>query len=325
MSEAPQNPPIRPWDQSDASATNLALLAALTVFAVFLMGYHPGLEDDAFYLAAIKRNLNPALFPHDSEFFRLQFQATVFDKLIAFSVRISHLPLAWTVLLWQIAAIFLLLHGSWRISRRCFTQPEAQWSAVATIAVLLTLPLPGIAITLADQYLHPRTLATAVILAAIVAVIDRRLWLAGVLLAVAFAIHAIMASFGISFCAFLLWNLRVSRPRRSPGVLFAVALLLPLGWIFEPASDAWRQASEAGSKIHPKGRRRATAKSTPGERRGRETRRFQSRKAQKEIPKLAMMAWMAKATASRTPASQSRRSMTATMAARITAVAKVRG
>ena len=247
MSEAPQNPPIRPWDQSDASATNLALLAALTVFAVFLMGYHPGLEDDAFYLAAIKRNLNPALFPHDSEFFRLQFQATVFDKLIAFSVRISHLPLAWTVLLWQIAAIFLLLHGSWRISRRCFTQPEAQWSAVATIAVLLTLPLPGIAMTLADQYLHPRTLATAVILAAIVAVIDRRLWLAGVLLAVAFAIHAIMASFGISFCAFLLWNLRVSRPRRSPGVLFAVALLLPLGWIFEPASDAWRQAAATRS------------------------------------------------------------------------------
>ncbi len=51
------------------------------------MGYHPGLEDDAFYLAAIKRNLNPSLFPHDAEFFRLQFQATIFDKLIALSVR----------------------------------------------------------------------------------------------------------------------------------------------------------------------------------------------------------------------------------------------
>ncbi len=243
MSESPQNPPKGPLATHDSSATNLALLAALTVWAIFVMGYHPGLEDDAFYLAAIKRNLNPALFPHDSEFLRLQFQATIFDKLIAFSARFSHLPLAWTVLLWQVAAILLLLHGSWRISRRWFTQPAAQWSAVTTVAVLLTLPLPGIALTLADQYLHPRTLATAAILAAIVAVIDRRLWFAGVLLAVAFAIHAIMASFGISFCAFLFWNQRVSRLRRSSAMPFAAALLLPLGWLFEPTSDAWRQAA----------------------------------------------------------------------------------
>jgi hypothetical protein len=243
MSQAPQNPPEGPLSSRDSSATNLALLLSLTVFAVLVMGYHPGLEDDAFYLSAIKRNLNPALFPHDSEFFRLQFQATIFDKLVAFSVRLMRLPLAWTILLWQLAAIFLLLHGSWRISRRCFTQPAAQWAAVTTVAVLLTLPLPGIAMTLADQYLHPRTLATAAILAAIVAVLDRRLWVAGVLLAVAFAIHAIMASFGISFCAFLFWNQRASRPSPSSKVPMAIALVLPLGWIFEPASDAWRQAA----------------------------------------------------------------------------------
>jgi len=214
----------------------------LSVFAFVIMGYHPGLEDDAFYLAAIKKNLNPALFPHDSEFFRLQFQATIFDKLIAFSARLTHLPLAWTVLLWQFAAIFLLLHGCWRIARRCFSQPPAQWAAVTTVAMLLTLPVSGIAINLADQYLHPRTLATAAILAAIVAVLDRRLWLVGFLLAVAFSIHAIMACFGISFCAFLLWNQRASLPKR-PSATFAAAFLLPLGWIFEPASDAWRQAA----------------------------------------------------------------------------------
>jgi hypothetical protein len=247
MSESPQNPPRRWLGQGDFSATNLLLLALLTVFAFLVMGYHPGLEDDAFYLAAIKRNLNPALFPHDAEFFRLQFQATIFDKLIAWSARrLSHVPLAWAVLLWQFAAIFFLLHGCWRISRRCFSQPQAQWAAVATVAVLLTLPVSGVGITLADQYLHPRTLATAAILAAIVAVLDRRLWLAGVLLAAAFAVHAIMASFGISFCAFLLWNQREVFPRR-PSVMPLAAALLPLGWIFEPASDAWRQAASTRS------------------------------------------------------------------------------
>ncbi len=247
MAESPQNPRVGPLRRGDWSATNLVILGSLTVFAMLVMGYHPGLEDDAFYLAAIKRNLNPALFPHDSEFFRLQFQATIFDKLIAFSVRLSHLPLAWTVLLGQFDAIFLLLHGYWRISRRCFAQHEAQWASVTTIALLLTLPLPGIAMTLADQYLHPRTLATAAILTAIVAVLDRRLWLAGILLAIAFAIHAIMASFGISFCALLYWRLRASeaRPPSATPIAFLLPLgwILPLRWIFEPASDAWRQAA----------------------------------------------------------------------------------
>ncbi len=235
----------------DWSLTNLGLLFLLTIAAFLVMGYHPGLEDDAFYLAAIKKNLNPALFPHDADFFRLQFQATIFDKLIAFSVRLTHLPLGWAVLLWQLAAIFLLLHGCWRIARRCYSESFAQWAAVGLVAVLLTLPVSGIGINLADQYLHPRTLATAAILAAIVAVIDRRLWLAGFLLAVAFSIHAIMAAFGISLCAFLLWTLR-SSPRRDTRMP-AVAMLLPFGiappfgWIFEPSSDAWRQAAATRS------------------------------------------------------------------------------
>ncbi len=212
------------------------------------MGYHPGLEDDAFYLAAIKRNLNPALFPYDADFFRLQFQATIFDKLIATSVRWSHVPLAWAELLWQIAAIFFLLHGCWRIARRCFSQPPAQWAAVTTVAMLLTLPISGAAINLADQYLHPRTLATAAILAAIVAILDRRLWIAGVMLAVAFSIHAIMAASGISVCVFLWWNLRGSaRHSFDPTMM---ALLVPMGWIFEPASDAWRQAAATRSFYH---------------------------------------------------------------------------
>ena len=225
------------------SLRNLARLAGLTLCAFVVMGYHPGLEDDSFYLAAIKWDLNPALFPHDSDFFRLQFQATIFDRLIALSVRLTHLPVLWDVLLWQWLAIFLVLLGCWRIARRCFAGPEARWGAVTLVAALLTLPLPGIAINLADQYLHPRTLATAAILAAIVTVIDKKFWLAGVLLAVAFAIHAIMASFGISFCAFLAWTLRNSKTSRPSLIPPFAALLIPLGWLFEPTTDAWRQAA----------------------------------------------------------------------------------
>ena len=229
--------------KGDWSATSLLVLGLLALTGLLVMGYHPGLEDDSFYLAAIKRDLNPALFPHDADFFRLQFQATIFDKLIAFSLRGSHLPLAWVVLLWQLVAIFLLLHGCWRISRRCFPHPEGQWGAVALVAVLLSMPIGGIAINLADQYLHPRTLATAAILAAVVAVIDRRAWLAGTCLSAALLIHIIMASFGISLCLFLYWRMHAKEDPRLSSMPIASAFLIPLGWLFEPASDAWRQAA----------------------------------------------------------------------------------
>src|SRR5579862_4979712 len=165
----PESSPTSPSTQlrnEEFSLRNLARLAALTLLAFVVMGYHPGLEDDSFYLAAIKWDLNHALFPHDADFFRLQFQATIFDRLIALSVRLTHLPVLWDVLLWQLLGIFLILFGCWRIARRCFALPEAQWAAVALITALLTLPVPGVAINLADQYLHPRTLATAAIVAA---------------------------------------------------------------------------------------------------------------------------------------------------------------
>jgi hypothetical protein len=254
-------PKIEPRE-GDWTPKNLALLLGMTVAAFLVMGYHPGLEDDAFYLAAIKRNLNPALFPHDADFFLIQFQATIFDKLIAYSVRLTHLPLAWVVLLWQLAGIFFILHACWRIGRRCFADSAAQWAAVAMVAALLTLPVTGTGINLADQYLHPRTLATAAILAAVVGVLDRRPWRAGVLLVVAFLIHAIMASFGISLCAFLIWKQRrydihsstqieVSNARASLAAFapfcIPLGLIIPLGWVFEPASEAWRQAAATRS------------------------------------------------------------------------------
>jgi len=243
MPESSQISSPRPLPGNDFSHKALAIVAGLTALAFVVMGYHPGLEDDSFYLAAIKWRLNPALFPHDSDYFRLQFQATIFDKLIAFSIRLTHLPISWALLLWQIAATFLLLLGCWRIARRCFTGSDAQWAAVATIAALLSLPLPGVAILLCDPHLHPRTLATAAILAAIVAVLDRKLWRAGLWLLVAFLIHAIMASLGISFGVFLLWNLRRRRAPQPSAASPAVLLLIPLGWLFEPASKAWRQAA----------------------------------------------------------------------------------
>jgi hypothetical protein len=222
-----------------SAAKILIILFVLTLLALLVHGYHPGAEDDGVYLPAIKHDLNPALYPHDSDFFTLQLQATVFDKLVAGSIRLSRLPLPLVILAWHFLGIFLILWGCWRIACHCFPEWPARWAAVSTVAALLTLPVAGTALYLVDQNLHPRALATAAILAAIASVIERRFWLVAILLAAACAIHPIMASFGISYCIILLWKPTGQRETS----LSAVAFALPLSWIFEPTSPAWQQAA----------------------------------------------------------------------------------
>jgi hypothetical protein len=213
------------------------ILAVLAACGLLVAGYHPGAEDDGVYLSAIKRDLNPALYPHDADFFAVQLQATIFDKVVAGSVRLSHLPLGWVILAWHYLTIYLVLLGCWRLSRRCFPEEYAPWASTTLVAVLLTLPVAGSALYIVDQNLHPRAMATAAILAAIVATLDRKSALPVGLLILAALLHPIMATFGISFCIFLAWRPPLAETKR------AILMLAPLGWIFEPTSPAWRIAA----------------------------------------------------------------------------------
>jgi hypothetical protein len=95
--------------KSHSAAETLLALLLLTTLGILLQGYHPGAEDDGVYLTAIKKDLNPSLYPHDSDFFMVQLQATGFDNLVAGSVRLTHLPLGGVLLAWQFISTFLLL------------------------------------------------------------------------------------------------------------------------------------------------------------------------------------------------------------------------
>jgi hypothetical protein len=211
------------------------------------MGYHPGTEDDGVYLTAVKSDLNPALYPHDSDFFRIQLQATVFDRWIAGFVRFTHVPLAATELLFQFASIFAILAGCWSIAQTLFEDERVQWAGVALLSAMLTLPVAGTAIYLADQHLHPRNLASGLVLLAVSRILRNRLWQAVPLLLVSFVLHPIMALLGISFCFFLTMALLepVHAWLRSLRDSFAAAV--PLGWIFDPPTPSWHRALETRS------------------------------------------------------------------------------
>ena len=214
----------------------------ITAGALLLEGYHPGVEDDAVYLSAIQRRLHSSLYPHDFQLFTLQMQASIFDRLMALLVRATHIPVSGIELVGQCATAFLLLWACLALARRCFSTTGAQFAAVALVGVLFTLPVAGTALYIFDQYLHPRAIATALVLWAILLVLDRRPAFATILLVVSVVMHPIMGVLGVSYCV-ILWiaGRRAPSPANSRVPVAAALSIAPL-WIFEGPSAAWRQA-----------------------------------------------------------------------------------
>jgi len=217
------------------------------------MGYHPGIEDDGVYLTAVKADLHPALYPHNSEFFRLELQSTSFDRWMAGFVRITHIPLAWAALLWQLIAIVIILYSAWSIVRQFFPDEPAQWGAVAMLAAMFTLPVSGTAIYILDQHLHPRALATALILLAVSRLISGKRWHIVPLLFFAVLLHPIMGVLGVGFCVIVGSVLHqpysaglpelVEIPRTAETI--PAVVVLPMGWLVTRPHGVWLAALQS--------------------------------------------------------------------------------
>ena len=220
--------------KSPFAFTTFAFVLLLTLGAVAVAGYHPGVEDAEIYTPGILKALNPRLFPYNQGFFASHAHMTLFPDLIAASVRLSHLPFAYALLLWQLLVIFLLLFACWRIARLCFPSPPAVWGGVALVAALLTIPVAGTSLYIMDQYLNTRSLSAPMILLAIVNVVEHK-WMRALLwIVLTGLIHPLMVVFGAAYMFFVVWT---ERRDLTPAAALA---LLPLG-LFPPVTAAYRQ------------------------------------------------------------------------------------
>jgi hypothetical protein len=239
---------------SEAKLTTVLILFLLTAAALLVHGYHPYAEDAEIYLPGIERILNPRLFPVGTAFFQSHASLTLFPNLVAFSLRVSHLPFAVGLFLWHVTSIFLLLLACWELSCLCFASARARWAAVALVASLLTIPVAGTALYITDQYLNPRNLAAGAAVFAVARALQAKYLRALLWVLLAASVHPLMWVFPFSFCALLMVMNRFdartreglhSAPRNA--LLAGLLLLIPLA---PKSTPAYHEAAKLHGYIY---------------------------------------------------------------------------
>jgi hypothetical protein len=225
----------------------LGTLLALTAGALLLQGYHPCAEDAEIYIPGIEKILHPQLFPAWSEFFLSHAHLTLFPKLIAFSVRLTHVRLDVALFLWQAASIFLLLLACWELGSLLFPTARARWGGVCLVAALLTIPVAGTALYILDQYLNPRNLTAFAAVFAVVRSLEKKYARSLLWLVFAALMHPLMWVFPFSFCVLLFtmerFEHRWTRASTTVMALFAFPAI--------PIAPAPSRAYQEVAKLHP--------------------------------------------------------------------------
>jgi len=214
-------------------------LAALSIGAVWIHGYHLGVDDAEIYIPAIKRAADPSLFPFGSEFFMSHAHLSLFPDLVGGSVRLTHLPPDVMIFLWHAIGVFLLLLAAWRLARACFRGDSARWGGVALLAGALSIPVAGTALAIMDPYLTARSLSTPATLFAVACWVSNQRKCALAWLLFTALVHPQMSVYGTVFLGCLSLARRL-RPVGSPRPAFALSI--PFLWGFGPATGPAREA-----------------------------------------------------------------------------------
>ncbi len=192
----------------------LLLVTALTFAALLLHGYHPYVEDGGVYVPEIKRLVNPALYPHGTEFVVEHLRYSVFAPAMAQLVLRLRLRVETVLFLAYLVSLWTTLFAAYLLAVRCYHTRQARVGAVTLLAAWITLPIAGTSLMLMDPYLTARSLSTPCALLALVGAFDfmqprcevgtrnpRRAWgllLCAAALASAVALHPLMGAYAVA-------------------------------------------------------------------------------------------------------------------------------
>ncbi len=217
-------------------------LLLLTAAALFIHGYHLGAEDGEIYVPAARKLLHPDLYPFGTEFFTSHGHLSLFSPILAWTARLTHLSMDWTLFAWYVISLFATLLSSWMLVRACFVSARARWSAVTIMTAVLTMPATNTGLLLIDPYLTARSFSTPLTIFALAAYLEHRYVRLVALTLVTALIHPQMAVYLI-FLAGLMTVVGAQRRATSqPAPALASASILPTGFQIERATGPYREA-----------------------------------------------------------------------------------
>jgi hypothetical protein len=177
-------------------------------------GYRYAASDQAFYIPAIMRHIDPRLFPRDAALIDSQATLTVIDEISAALIHLTGLSLQHLFFALYLLSLLLLFGAAIAIGSRLY---RTEWAVVALGAALtLRHAIAKTGANTLEGYFHPRQLAFALGLCAVAALLARRDRLVIVLLLAGAIIHPTTALWFFVWLSVAAW---FSRPAWRPALI----------------------------------------------------------------------------------------------------------
>ena len=210
------------------------LMAGAALFCVLATfnaaGYRYGVSDQAFYVPAILLSADPSLYPHDSSLIRAQGDLLVFDEVLATLSQATGWSLPTLFFVGYLAGLLLLIAAAAAVGRTLYRS----WWTVAALGFALTLRhrITATAVNTLEGYLHPRMLAFAIGVGALLAFVRGRSWAALALAAAAGFFHPTTALWFVVWIAsgVFVSDARARRPLVACAAVASVVAFWALSW-----------------------------------------------------------------------------------------------
>jgi hypothetical protein len=242
-SEPPQRRRSAVGDPNEGGRLPILRLGGLAAAALVIHGYHLGVEDAEIYIPAAKKLLNPGLYPYADEFFLSHGHLSLFAPVLAWTSRLTHLPIDWSIFAWYMLTLFAMLASCWMLLSACFLSPRARWTGMLVLTAVLAMPATNTGLLLIDPYMTARSFSTPLTVLTLVFLLERRYaWATAAALATA-TFHPQMVAY-LFFLAVVLWAVErgKSRVRERVPVMASAVGLLPTGFYLTPATEPYREA-----------------------------------------------------------------------------------
>jgi hypothetical protein len=226
----------------------LTFVAGLVAFGVVATlnsgGYRYGAADQAFYIPAILLDLDPTLFPRDRALVGPQSRYFFVDEIVATLVRFTGWPIEAWFATGYLATLGVLYAALWHLGHVVFRSPLATIGLIAAESLRHRITKTGV--NTLEGYFHPRVLVFAIGVAAIVAYLRGRPWVALGAVGLAGLVHPTSAAFFLLFLGVAVWTTEPATRRvllglALPGVSVVAWVLVagPLRGALAPMDAEW--------------------------------------------------------------------------------------